>query len=71
MSEKKSHRPFGKNTFFYPNGRWWHVPGDLWHGDPAWRHARWTPLMIYCWTDVCTTVVGFSRRMPWNGQASR
>jgi len=29
MSEKKSHRPFGKIKFFYPNGRWWHVPGNL------------------------------------------
>jgi hypothetical protein len=29
MSEKKGYRPFGKNTFFYPNGRWWHVPGDV------------------------------------------
>ena len=29
MSEKKSRRPFGKIKFFYPNGRWWHVPGNL------------------------------------------
>jgi len=29
MSEKKSHRPFGKIKFFYPNGRWWHLPGNL------------------------------------------
>jgi 2-iminobutanoate/2-iminopropanoate deaminase len=30
MSEKKSHRPFGKINFFYPNGRWCHLPGNLW-----------------------------------------
>jgi hypothetical protein len=29
MSEKKSRRPFSKIKFLYPNGRWWHLPGNL------------------------------------------
>jgi hypothetical protein len=29
MSEKKSRRPFSKIKFFYPNGRWYHLPGNL------------------------------------------
>jgi len=29
MGEKKSHGPFGKIEIFYPNGRWWQLPGNL------------------------------------------
>jgi hypothetical protein len=28
ISEKKNHGPFGIIKFFYPNGRWWHIPGN-------------------------------------------